>query len=217
MMSKAQVDSSDAACEPQHGADAQARDLDWLHRVGTGDRAALERLYMGYHVRLTHFLGRYTGRADLVDEIINETLWVVWRGAREFRGDSKVSTWILGIAYRCLMKALRDQPVPPTSIDPDSGSGASDGTMSDSGLPDSGENAQRELRDWLQHGLNLLPAEQRMTIELAYYLGQSCEEIATIMNCAVGTVKARMFHARLRLRNTLPALAGDTQANTRSA
>ena len=46
-------------------------------------------------------------------------------------------------------------------------------------------------------------------MELAYFLGQSCEEIAAIMNCATGTVKARMFHARLRLRNTLPALGGD--------
>jgi RNA polymerase sigma-70 factor (ECF subfamily) len=66
------------------------------------------------------------------------------------------------------------------------------------------------MRDWVRHGLDLLPPEQRTTLELAYYLGQSCEEIARIMNCAVGTVKARMFHARVRMRNTLPALGGDS-------
>ena len=104
------VDRSDAVRERQPEADAHVRDLDWLRSVGKGDRAALERLYLSYHGRLTHFLGRYTGRVDLIDEIINETLWVVWRGASAFRGDSKVSTWIFGIAYRCLMKALRDQP-----------------------------------------------------------------------------------------------------------
>ena len=109
------------------------------------------------------------------------------------------------------MKALRDEPVPSASSE----SGPGDVTSGNVVL-DTGESAQRELRDWLGHGLNLLPVEQRMTIELAYYLGQSCEEIAAIMNCAVGTVKARMFHARLRLRNTLPALAGDTPTNTRS-
>ena len=206
------VDRSDAVRTRQPEADAHVRDLDWLRLVGKGDRAALERLYMSYHGRLTHFLGRYTGRVDLIDEIINETLWVVWRGASAFRGDSKVSTWIFGIAYRCLMKALRDQPSPSTSIEPDS-----DNVASESAMVDTSESAQCELRDWLRHGLDLLPIEQRMTIELAYYLGQSCEEIATIMNCAVGTVKARMFHARLRLRNTLPALGGDTQTSTRSA
>jgi RNA polymerase sigma-70 factor (ECF subfamily) len=47
-----------------------------------------------------------------------------------------------------------------------------------------------------------------MTIELAYYLGHSCEEIATIMCCPLSTVKARMFHARTKLRNALPGLAG---------
>ena len=39
-------------------------------------------------------------------------------------------------------------------------------------------------------------------------MGESCEDIAAIMGCAVGTVKARMFHARVRLRTLLPALAG---------
>ena len=211
-MSDEPVDRSDAIRARQQGADAQARDLDWLRLAGKGDRAALERLYLSYHDRLAHFLGRHTSRVDLIDEIVNETLWAVWRGAREFRGDSKVSTWIFGIAYRCLMKALRDQPAPPTSVELDSAN-----VVSESALVDPGDSAQRELRDWLRHGLDLLPVEQRMTIELAYYLGQSCEEIAAIMNCAVGTVKARMFHARLRLRNTLPALGGDAPTTLRSA
>jgi RNA polymerase sigma-70 factor (ECF subfamily) len=67
-----------------------------------------------------------------------------------------------------------------------------------------------EQHDWLSHGLSLLPEEQRMTMELAYLFGQSCEEIAEIMDCAIGTVKARMFRARVRLRNTLPRLAGES-------
>ena len=211
-MSMVPVDRSHPLGATPPEAAACVRDLDWLRSVAKGDRAALGRLYMSFHGRLSHFLGRYTGRVDLIDEIINETLWVVWRGASAFRGDSKVSTWIFGIAYRCLMKALRDQPAPPTSIDPDSGNVADESTM-----VDTSESAQCELRDWLRRGLDLLPTEQRMTIELAYYLGQSCEEIATIMNCAVGTVKARMFHARLRLRNTLPALAGEVPTRTHSA
>ena len=46
-----------------------------------------------------------------------------------------------------------------------------------------------------------------MTMELAYCLGHSLDEIASIMDCPVSTVKARMFHARIKLRNLLPALA----------
>jgi anthranilate phosphoribosyltransferase len=58
-------------------------------------------------------------------------------------------------------------------------------------------------------GLARLPVEQRVTLELAYGAGHSLEEIASIMDCQVTTVKARMFHARVKLRNVLPVLAGE--------
>jgi RNA polymerase sigma-70 factor (ECF subfamily) len=50
-----------------------------------------------------------------------------------------------------------------------------------------------------------------MAIELAYYLGHSCEEIGVIMQCPVSTVKARMFHARQKLKQLLPRLAGESE------
>ena len=58
-----------------------------------------------------------------------------------------------------------------------------------------GGSDDAELRNWVDCGLRSLPADQRETLELAYFLGCSCEEIAAIMDCAVGTVKARMFRA----------------------
>ena len=64
-----------------------------------------------------------------------------------------------------------------------------------------------ELSNWVASGLQLLPVEQRVTMELAYYLGHSLIEISCIMDCPVSTVKARMFHARMKLRNVLPRLA----------
>lgn len=179
-------------------------DLVSLRAVAARDRQAFERLYRHYSGTLSRFLSRFTMRRDLIEEMVNETLWIVWRTAGNFRGDSKVSTWIIGIAYRCLMKNLRDHPAEPTY-----GAGAGDLEALGAIAPDESGAREAELRDWVRHGMSLLPQEQRMTMELAYYLGQSCEEIAAIMNCAVGTVKARMFHARLRLRNTLPALGGD--------
>jgi RNA polymerase sigma-70 factor (ECF subfamily) len=71
-----------------------------------------------------------------------------------------------------------------------------------------------EIQDWLRHGLKQLPAEQRLTLELAYHMGHSLEEIAAITECPVGTVKARMFHAREKLRQYLPASGGGA-ADTR--
>ena len=70
-----------------------------------------------------------------------------------------------------------------------------------------------ERSEWLEQGLAMLPVEQRATLQLAYFVGYSCEEIAAIMDCPVNTVKARMFQARIKLRNLLPKLGGFADAN----
>lgn len=178
-----------------------------LNRMAAGDRAALAELYRPYHRRLARFLSRLTRRADVIDEVINDCFWIVWQKAGTFRGDSRVSTWIMGIAYRCALKALRQH-------------GEDDAT--DMAWPDALEafdhgtdpNAEHELRDWLAKAMRRLPSEQRAVLELAYGGGHSLEEIAAIMQCPLGTVKARMFHARVKLRNLLPDLA---TSQTRSA
>jgi len=184
--------------------DADACERGWLEAVAGGDRNAFEKLYLSYHSRLSRFLLRRTPRHDLVDEIVNDTLLTVWRTSATFRGESKVGTWILGIAYRRMLGALRSADLHQTHA------GRNDAEAFAGAEPECADADRRELRDWVGHGLAMLPAEQRTTIELAYFLGQSCEEIAAIMDCPVGTVKARMFHARVRLRNTLPVLAGDS-------
>jgi RNA polymerase sigma-70 factor (ECF subfamily) len=71
-----------------------------------------------------------------------------------------------------------------------------------------------EISDWVAHGLTQLPIEQRLTLELAYTMGYSLEEIAAITEAPVGTVKARMFHARQKLRQCLPAIGGLSAASS---
>jgi RNA polymerase sigma-70 factor, ECF subfamily len=170
-----------------------------MARVARRDRRAFEELYNLYHRRLARFLRRLTSRYELAEEIINDTFWVVWRRAHEFRGDSQPSTWIMGIAYRKARNAFRaaartrarerlEEPVALAAADE--------------------PVRATELRDWLGHALALLPAEQRMAVELCYELGYSCEEIARIMGCPANTVKTRLFHARAKLQKLLPELSG---------
>ena len=176
---------------------AKAHDSELLVAVAAGSRHALEELYLAYHRRLARFLSRFTPRYENVEEIINDTFMVVWQSAKDFRHASQVSTWIIGIAYRTALKSLRRQKhhaaarslddYPEQTIDP---------------------TFEAEIQDWLKQGLNQLPDEQRLTLELAYHLGHSLEEIAVITACPVGTVKARMFHAREKLRQYLPTLGG---------
>ena len=175
------------------------RELQLLRRVARQDREAFKELYFIYHRRLLRFVMRMTSRQDLAEEVLNDTMWVVWKKAGEFRAASQVSTWILGIAYRQTLSTSRRTQFNAqfNSAEPEELDVA---TADDAQL-------QAETREWLDQGLAQLPLEQRMVMELTYFLGHSCEEIAAIMDCPVNTVKTRMFHARRKLRIGLARLA----------
>ena len=172
-------------------------DSELLVAIADGNRRALEQLYLGYQGRLAPFLARFTQRHENIEEIINDTFMVVWCNANDFRFASQVSSWIFGIAYRTALKSIRRQrshsaarsleECPEQAVDP---------VLED------------EIRDWVMHGLNRLPGEQRLAMQLACHMGHSPMEIAEITGAPIGTVKARMFLARQKLRRYLPTLGG---------
>jgi len=188
--------------EPNYrSGSSAAREVELISRIAAGDRKAFEELYGLYHRRLARFLTRLTKRYDVAEEVINDTFYIVWRKAGDFRGDSQPSTWILGIAYRKARNAFRS-----------SSRTLAMENLETSPPPLTGDESLRteELRDWLVHALEQIPFEQRLAVELCYELGYSCEEISTIMSCPVNTVKTRLFHARAKLQKLLPALGGVT-------
>jgi RNA polymerase sigma-70 factor, ECF subfamily len=181
--------------ESQADAGCLVGDHELLQRVSRGDRQAFEHLYITYHSRLVRFLDRLTrNRADL-EEIINDALLIVWQQAGSFRGDSKVSTWIFGIAYRRALQSLRRTGLWSRMTAPEAREG------DESSVDDVAVGiADEQLVDF---GLSRLPAEQRLALILAYRMGYSCAEIAVIAGCPVDTVKTRVFYARRKLQAIL--------------
>ena len=171
-----------------------------LERIAGGDRAALEALYRRYYPRLYGYLLRLTRRPEVVDEAINDALFVVWRKAADYQGISRPSTWIFGIAYRKGLKALAKNERRDVELDLET----LEGPVAEGG-PES-DLAAAELAVEVTAALGRLPAAQRAVVEMTYYQNLAYREIAEIMNCPVNTVKTRMFHARRRLRELLPHL-----------
>src|SRR5262245_40055597 len=86
--------------------DQQEREL--LARIAERrEQGAFRELYGIYYQRLARLLGRMSMRHEDVEEVINDTFWVVWTKAADFRGASQLSTWIIGIAYRRAFNTLR--------------------------------------------------------------------------------------------------------------
>ena len=183
-------------------------DAELIRRIAGKDRQAFEDLYREYYRRVFRFLLRMTGRAELSEELVSDVMFVVWQSAANFKGRSTVSTWILGIAYRKALKALRRMTrVAEVEWPSETDSLSSDTTESDLG--------RAELRDSIDVALRQVSSEHRMVVEMTYYFGYSYREIAEIAGCPVNTVKTRMFHARRRLRELLshmnPSSGGSPQ------
>lgn len=175
------------------GRGAEGEEVQWLAGIAAGQMRAFELLYRAYHPRLTRFLERMTRRPGMVEELLNDTMMVVWRRAATFNGQSKVSTWVFAIAYRKALKALHQVDDAVESDGHDERAAASD---------DEPEHrlGQRQLHAVLMRALQGLSAEHRAVVDLTYFHGMGYREIAEVVDCPVDTVKTRMFHARRRLR-----------------
>jgi len=163
-----------------------------LAQSAQGSRAAFSELYDLLYAPLVRFIYRRATGADfLIEEILNDTMLVVWQKAHTFRGDSRVMTWVLGIANRRAMKTMKRERSWSSAQRGELGSPA--GVVSESG-----RLATQEALEW---AMAQLSAEQRMAIELAYFHGMSCEEIAEVLDCPMNTAKTRLHYGRLRLHN----------------
>ena len=179
---------------------SSVEDAELLSLIADGDKAAFETLYRRYYRRVSQFVYRLTPNRELGEEIVDDTLLAVWKGAGGFAGRSKVSTWIMGIAYRRTMKSL-DREKKHRCVDPDD-------TLLEM-QPDT-EAARDPLAVASANSLKLrlgtfvgkLDVNQQVALHLTA-LGHSYPEISVIVDCPANTVKTRVFKARRKLKSYL--------------
>ena len=203
MRQGAQVSMSQTA-SPQRTGAARAEGVEereLIERVRGRELAAFERLYRLYQPRLTRFLSNIVQRPQVLEEVVDDTMMVVWDTAGNFRGASKLSTWIFSIAYRKALKARARWPDP---VEEDS----RDTRISEEPGPDD-EVEHDRLHHALVAAMDSLSADHRAVVDLTYFHSMGYREIAEIMHCPVDTVKTRMFHARRRLREALGGTSAD--------
>lgn len=176
-------------------------DLRLLALVGTRDLHAFEQLYRLYHPRLSRFVLSLVRRHPLVEEVVNDTMMVVWDKPETFHGASKLSTWLFTIAYRKAIKARmrQDEPVEYSS---------SAQPVDETAPPDQNFGRQRTAAI-LASAIEELSPDHRAVVHLTYYQEIGYREIADILGCPVDTVKTRMFHARRHLKSKLAGELAD--------
>lgn len=158
------------------------------------DRGALAELYQRFKQTVGSFLKRKTCEDKLVDEVYNDVMLIVWDKADKFRGESKVSTWIFGIAYHTSLthnrKELRHSQDTDNQI-----SGSLNSLVDDN-------NLEQQIVDnaSMRSAIEKLSMQHKIVIELAYFYGHNLQEISDLLDCPLNTVKTRLFHARKQLK-----------------
>ena len=163
-----------------------------IRSIANGDRAAFERLYFAYQRRLFGYLFRTLGETGAAEELVNDVMFEVWKNAGHYRGESKLSTWILGIAHHRMLNHLRRQR--PYSAHTEILQNKADPAEQ----PEQAA-VRQQFEESMHQALDQLPPPQREVVELAFCQSCSYEEIAGIAGCPVNTVKTRMFHAKKKL------------------
>jgi len=154
-------------------------------------------VYDRYRHSLGGFLRRKLYQDKLVDEIYNDVMMTVWQKAGDFRGESKVSTWIFGVAYRICMSHIRKEMKHTQNM-------VEVEFEEMQAVPDSSESGEEsEMADQLRIATAKLGENHRTVIELTYFQGHSLREIAEIVGCPINTVKTRLFHARQNLKSNI--------------
>jgi RNA polymerase sigma-70 factor (ECF subfamily) len=171
-------------------------DDDLVRRIGQGDEVAMAAFYRDHGRVVFAQVLLVTGERVLAEEIVQDTMLAVWRGARSFRGESSVRSWVIGIARRQTRDRLRGrrlQLVGDAFLADQPGSAPGPEVMA----LDRAELA--EVRKAIQE----LAPPHREVLGLAFGSGLSLPEVADVLEIPVGTVKSRLTAARAALNRFL--------------
>ncbi|WP_210397350.1 sigma-70 family RNA polymerase sigma factor [Motiliproteus sediminis] len=176
-----------------------AEEIAWIHRIGQGDRVALGQLYRRYAPRIFRFVTRMIKDEAKAEELVNDVMMEIWKGAVQYERRSSPSTWILGMARFRTLNAIRGKQLDTVEYSqaPEAEDEAGDAS---SGC------TQDELRQLLRNTVARLSAEHREVVELAFFHDCSYKEVAEILQCPENTVKTRMYHAKAKLKPWLTNL-----------
>lgn len=177
------------------------RDIDQqlVERAQRGDKHAFELLVTKYQRKLIRLLSRFIRDASEVEDVAQEAFIKAYRALPNFRGDSAFYTWLyrIGIntAKNYLVAMGRRAPT-STSMDAEEAEDLGESELlQDVNTPEN-QMMSRQVAETVNQTLGKLPEELRTAITLREMEGLSYEEIATIMNCPIGTVRSRIFRAR---------------------
>ena len=176
------------------------REVDQLlvERVQKGDKRAFDMLVLKYQHKIVSLVSRYVSDHAEALDVAQEAFIKAYRALKRFRGDSAFYTWLYRIAINTAKNHLVAQGRRPPQSDVDAVDAEQyqiDSRLKDRASPEH-ELLREEIEQTIHDAIADLPEDLRVAITLREMEGMSYEEIATTMECPIGTVRSRIFRAR---------------------
>jgi len=192
-------------------------DQQLVERAQRGDKRAFELLVAKYQRKLGRLLSRMVRDPAEVEDVTQEAFIKAYRALPAFRGDSAFYTWLYRIAINTAknyLVALGRRAPTTTEFDHEDAENFEEAeALRDAATPES-ELHGKQIASTVNRAMDALPEDLRTAITLREIEGLSYEEIASLMNCPIGTVRSRIFRAREAIAAELRPLLG-TDENRR--
>ena len=179
-----------------------------VERVQQGDKRAFELLVVKYHRKIIRLVSRLIRDPAEVEDVAQDAFIKAYRALPQFRGESAFYTWL----YRIAINTAKNYLVSRGRRPPDSDVSSEDAEFydGDHGLKDLESPERSLLRDEIEgtvhRTIQQLPEDLRTALTLREFDGLSYEDIASVMQCPVGTVRSRIFRAREAIDKALQPL-----------
>jgi RNA polymerase sigma-70 factor, ECF subfamily len=191
------------AIEPQATEEANVA---LFRRCLSNDPEAYNELFNRYNRRILNTAYRILGEEASAEDALQETLLNVYRGISNFRGDSKISTWISRITINvCLGMLRKGKNKQCIDLEDDS---ARDLPAEPTVFTDPlAHTTQEELKGFVQEAFARMSEKQEIVVRLHDMEGHTIQEIAQLIDCPIGTVKSRLFYGRQEFKSIFNSLA----------
>lgn len=169
-----------------------------VERVQKGDKKAFDVLVGKYQHKIISLISRYVSDHSEAMDVAQEAFIKAYRALKRFRGDSAFYTWLYRIAINTAKNHLVAQGRRPPASDVDAQDAEQyqvDTRLKDRSSPEH-EMLREEIEQTIHQAISDLPEDLRVAITLREMEGMSYDEIATTMDCPIGTVRSRIFRAR---------------------
>ena len=174
---------------------AQKRDANLIKAALNNDSKAFEKLVNLYKKRVTVLGKSFFKNDEDTADFVQEVFVKIYTNLSQFRGDSSFSTWITRVAYNTAINSLnRRQEYIPL---------ANEELLEGRNLTPEEEEVRRITMEAVREALTDLPEKYSVCLELYFFHDFSYEEIETITNFPLNTIKSNIFRAKKILREKL--------------